>query len=474
MAKILMVTSEATPYIKTGGLADVCGALPQSLAKQGHDVAVILPRYQMAQVPWSAERVYNDMPIRMGSRTFSCSIDRVWDNGVNFYFVNCGPLYYRAGVYAEDGDDYSDNHIRFGVLCRAALEVIRHIFRPEILHCHDWPAGLVGPYLRHTFGGDPTFFGIKLVMSIHNMGYHGRFGRWAMADLGLDEALFRQDLLEYHGDVNFLKAGIVFADHISTVSPRYALEIQTAEGGFGLDGLLRSRGGSVTGILNGADYHEWNPETDRYLPVNYSPADLSGKRICKRELLAELNLPQYLDRPLIGIVSRFAEQKGFELFGQVAAELANEDCAFAVVGSGDHGTEDMFRYLAGVRPDKFGVRIGYDDGLAHRIEAGADMFLMPSKYEPCGLNQIYSLKYGTVPIVRAVGGLDDTIKESTGFKFQEFSGWAMLGAIREALAAFRQADRWRALEQAGMRSNFSWDVAASQYAELYRGISLRP
>ena len=271
-----------------------------------------------------------------------------------------------------------------------------------------------------------------------------------------------------------MKAGIVYADHITTVSPRYALEIQTPEGGFGLDGLLRARSGSITGILNGADYDEWNPETDPHLPARYSAADLAGKKTCKQALLAELNLPRFMDRPVIGIVSRFADQKGFELCGQVAGELANEDCAFAVLGSGDRSTEDLFRYLASQRPDKFGVRIGYDDGLAHRIEAGADMFLMPSKYEPCGLSQIYSLKYGTVPIVRAVGGLDDTINESTGFKFWEYSGWAMLGAIRAALTAFRQPDRWQAIEQAGMRSDFSWAVAASQYAALYRSISLRP
>ncbi|MEO8025783.1 MAG: glycogen synthase GlgA [Bryobacteraceae bacterium] len=474
MSKILMVTSEATPFIKTGGLADVCGALPQALVRQGHEVAVVMPRYQDGQVPWDAERVYHEMEIWIGGRVFGCSVDRVWMDGVNFYFVNCGPLYYREGVYGNFGGEYHDNHIRFGVLCRAALEVVRHIFRPDIIHCHDWPTGLVGPYIRHTFGGDPTFFGIRLVMTIHNLGYQGRFGSWAMGELGLDMSLFRSDLVEYHGDVNFLKAGLVYADHITTVSPRYAFEIQTPEGGFGLDALLRARHESVTGILNGADYREWNPETDHHLPVQYSAADVSGKRACKQSLLAELGLPPYLDRPLIGIVSRFADQKGFELFGQVAGELVHEDCAFAVIGNGDRGIEDLFRYLARERPDKFGVRIGYDNGLAHRVEAGADMFLMPSKYEPCGLSQIYSLRYGTVPIVRAVGGLDDTINESTGFKFQEYSGWAMLGAIREALAAYRQPDRWRALEQAGMRADFSWDVAAAQYADLYQRISLRP
>ncbi len=465
-----MVASEATPFIKTGGLADVCGALPRALAAQGHQVAVVMPRYQNAQVPWNAERVWHDMPIRMGSMVFACSIDKVWTDGVDFFFVNCGPLFYRGGVYG-----YDDDHIRFAVLSRAALEIARSIFlRPDVIHSHDWQAGLVGPYMRHTLRDDPAFRGIKMVMTIHNLGYQGRFGRWALGAVGLDEALFRPDLMQQESDVSFLKAGLVYADHITTVSPRYSYEIQTKEGGFGLDGLLRARRDSVSGILNGADYNEWNPATDHYLPARFSPEDMAGKRICKQAVLAELNLPQYLDRPLIGIVSRFADQKGFDLMGQVAGDLMNEACAFAVLGSGDWWTEDLFRYLAGARPDKFGVRIGYDNGLAHRIEAGADMFLMPSKYEPCGLSQIYSLKYGTIPIVRAVGGLDDTIKEGTGFKFWEYSGWAMLGGIRAALDAYRNPDRWRGFEQAAMQADFSWDVAARQYADLYRWISLRP
>jgi starch synthase len=327
----------------------------------------------------------------------------------------------------------------------------------------------VGPYLRHVLRGDPTFFGIKLITTIHNLGYQGIFAPAQLAEVGLGRELFNPSFLEFYGDINFLKGGIVYADAITTVSPRYAQEIQTPEYGFRLDGLLRSRRDRLFGILNGVDYAEWNPEADPHIAARYSDRDLSGKRACKLALLEEMGLPAgNIERPLIGIVSRFANQKGFDLIADVSEALAREDVSFAILGSGEPRFEEMFRYFSQARPDKFGARIGYDDDLAHRIEAGADIFLMPSRYEPCGLNQIYSLRYGTVPVVRATGGLDDTIDESTGFKFSEYSGEALLNTVRTALAAYQDREAWCRMMVNGMQKDYSWDASAGTYSGLYK------
>jgi starch synthase len=288
-----------------------------------------------------------------------------------------------------------------------------------------------------------------------------------MQEVGLDPVLYHTEGLEFNGMISFLKGGIVFSDAVTTVSPTYAREIQTPEYGFGFDGLLRSRNYKLHGILNGVDYTEWSPETDSNLPAHFSSEELSGKAECKRQLLAEMGLPYDAARPLIGIVSRFADQKGFDLVAEIAAPLADENVGVAVLGSGDKRFEDMFRQFNAARPDKFGVRIGYDDALAHRIEAGSDMFLMPSRYEPCGLNQIYSLRYGTVPIVRATGGLDDTVDSTTGFKFDEYSPRALAEAIGEALQAYQFRDRWTERMRRGMAKDFSWDASAAEYQGLY-------
>jgi starch synthase len=406
--------------------------------------------------------------LRLGPHSFDVAIDQTVRHGVRYLFVDCPPLYDRAGLYNESGNDYGDNHLRFGLLNHAALGISRNIFRADVFHAHDWPAGLLAAYLRTSFAGDPTFWGARCVLSIHNLGYQGNFDPGTLGDLGLDPSLYHMEGLEFHGRLSFLKAGIVWSDAVNTVSPTYAREIQTPEYGFGFDGLLRSRSYKLTGILNGVDYTEWNPESDRYLPAHYSAADLAGKRFCKLMLLQHLGLPRDLDRPLVGIISRFAHQKGLDMVGDIAAPLADENVALAILGSGDARTEDMFRYFSYVRPDKFGVRIGYDDGLAHLIEAGSDMFLMPSRYEPSGLNQMYSLRYGTVPIVRATGGLEDTVDESTGFKFHGYAPSSLFAAIRQALGAFNDPDAWRARMRLGMSKDFSWDVSARKYQELYR------
>ncbi len=460
-----MVTAEASPFAKTGGLGDVLGALPAALARRGEEVAVVLPRYRTANLP-ATDRIWYELPVYMGPRRFAAAVDQVLYHGVRYLFVDCPPLLDRAGIYNESGSDYADNHIRFGFLNRAALEISRHIFRADIFHAHDWPAGLLPLYLR-TLAGDPTFYGTKSVLTIHNLGYQGDFPASVLSDLGLDSTAFHPEGLEFYGRVSLLKAGIVWADAVTTVSPNYAREIQTPEFGFGFDGLLRSRSYKLTGILNGVDYSEWDPRVDRFLPAQYSADDLSGKRACKQALLDRLRLP---DRPLIGIVSRFAHQKGLDLLGEIASQLAAENVAFAVLGSGDTGVEDMFRYFGYVRPDRFGVRIGYDNSLAHLIEGGADMFLMPSRYEPSGLSQMYSLRYGTVPVVRATGGLQDTVDEETGFRFHGYSPFALLATIREALTSFQDQEAWRIRMLRGMAKDFSWDTSAAQYQELYRSL----
>jgi starch synthase len=385
--------------------------------------------------------------------------------------LDCPELYNRPGLYFDAAGDYADNPLRFGLLCRAAAEVARHIFRPDIFHCHDWQAGLVPVYLKTLLATDPTFFGIKTLCTIHNLGYQGWFDAGALTALSLPAWLYNVNAMEFYGKINFLKGGLVFSDWLSTVSVRYAQEIQTGEFGFGLDGLLRARASRLSGILNGVDYASWNPATDPLIAANYSDKDLRGKKVCKEALVREFGLPERaLTRPLIGIVSRFTSQKGADLIAEAASAMFQEDLYFVGLGSGEARYEQMFRFLADANRGRVAIYFGYNEAMAHRIEAGADVFLMPSQYEPCGLNQIYSLKYGTVPVVRATGGLDDTIDSDTGFKFSEYSGWAMLAAIRECLQAYSEPGRWNRLVRNGMCKDFSWRRSARLYHDLYARI----
>jgi starch synthase len=465
--KILMVASEATPFAKTGGLADVLGALPPALVERGEQVAVVLPAYRENNYPHPTREAYRNLSIPIGPG-YLVDIQASSNRGVTYFFVQCPALYDRDGVYGTSAGDYPDNHVRFAVLSMAAIGVARYLFRPDILHLHDWQAALTPVYIREHFRGDPTFIGVKTLMTIHNLGYQGLFPPEALAQIALEPKLLNPDQLEFFGRVNFLKAGIGWSDAVSTVSPSYAREIQTPEYGFGLDGFLR-RHGPVTGILNGVDYNEWNPEHDSHIARPYSANDLSGKRACKQALLAEYGLPQdNLDRPLLAIISRFAAQKGFDILADAASRLLQEDVNLVVLGSGDLPYESMFRALAQAYPEKVGLRVGYDTALSHRIEAGADMFLMPSRYEPCGLNQIYSLKYATVPVVRATGGLDDTIDDSTGFKFRDYSGDALLETVRLALKAYQDLNQWVQRMRRGMERDFSWSASAGEYVGLYR------
>lgn len=472
MPKILMVTSEAAPFAKTGGLADVAGSLPGALRAIGQDVAVLLPRYGFIPLK-GVRRVFDQLPIWLGSVRYDTAV-YLAPAEVPFYLLDCPPLYDRPGLYGPAGEDYPDNHIRFAVLSRAALALVRYLCRADIIHCHDWQAGLVPVYLRTIFADDPTFLAVRTLFTIHNLGYQGLFPQAALAEIGLDAAVFRPEGLEFFGQVSLIKGGLNYADALNTVSPTYGCEIQTPEYGFGLDGVLRARAGVLTGILNGVDYSVWDPETDPHIAANYSVEDLTGKIQCKRALLRDFGLPEEaMALPLIGIVSRFTSQKGADLIAETAGEIAAEGFCLVALGTGDPEYEDLFRTLESSYPGRIAVRVAYDDALAHRVEAGADLFLMPSRYEPCGLNQIYSLRYGTVPVVRATGGLDDTIKDGTGFKFREYAGRAMLEALRAAGDAYGRPDRWKAMMRQGMQEDFSWRRSAVQYAALYSSLLSR-
>jgi starch synthase len=463
-----MAASEATPLVKTGGLADVLGALPGALAQRGHETAVVLPRYR--SIPLDRARcVLAHMPLYLGSYVLDCAVWRQDLNGVPYFLIDCPQLYDRDGIYNSYGHDFADNHIRFAALSAAALGVLRNLFPAPILHLHDWQTALAAAYLRTRFDFDPMLMHTRVVFTIHNLEHQGRFGAFLFSDLGLDRWLMQPRYLEFYGDVNFMKAGIVFADAVTTVSPGYAREIQTPEFGFRLDGLLRQNAPKLSGILNGVDYGEWSPENDPHIAARYSRDDLEGKRACKEALVRRAGLPSStLKRPLLGVVSRLAGQKGFDIFAEIAFELfSNDDVALVFLGSGEQKYEELFRHLLASFPDRVWGHFGYDNALAHQIEAGADIFLMPSRFEPCGLNQMYSLRYGTIPVVRATGGLDDTVDAGTGFKFWGYAGRDLLIALRLALAEYRDDDAWSRRMKAAMSRDFSWDASAARYGDLY-------
>ncbi len=467
-----MVSPEVGPWAKTGGLADVAGALPAALASLGHKVATVVPRYREAKSA-PATRVISALRIPLNGTNYEVAILELRSGETTIYFIDQPGLFDRPGLYGDRRGDFPDNHIRFAVFAKAALEVSRRLFAADVIHCHDWQAALVPAYLKNPRTADPHFLGVPTLLTIHNLGYQGVFDRSALAEIGLPAEFYALDGMEFFGRISFLKAGIVWADRLNTVSPRYAEEIQTPAFGFGLDGLLRERRAVLSGILNGADYGRWNPETDPHIPARYSAADLAGKQVCKAVLLREMGLPEKAnDRPLLGIISRFTGQKGFDLVAEAARELFTDDIYLVALGNGETRWESLFRDLRAVFPDRVAVRIGYDDPLAHRIEAGADIFLMPSRYEPCGLNQIYSLRYGTVPVVRATGGLDDTVvgapaADATGFKFLDYNGKALLDAIRQACACWNSGKAWTAMMVRGMKKDFSWTASAAEYSRLY-------
>jgi len=475
---IAFVASECVPFSKTGGLADVVGALPRALAAAGHEVDVFLPRYRSTRIP-EEHTVVESITVPFDDRYRFCSIlAGAGYPGVRFYFVDYPPFFDRDGLYGTSSGDFPDNAERFALFCRAVLEGTKILGVPQIFHCHDWQSALLPVLLRTQYIEDPAFRNSGTVFTVHNIGYQGLFPPEILPLLTLPWDLFTITKMEFFGNVNFLKGALIYSDFLTTVSRKYAQEIQTTEFGFGLEGVLKDRAPNLAGILNGVDYEEWNPETDKRIAAHYSAEDLTGKKQCKQDLLSSFGIESAdLSLPVIGVVSRFAAQKGFDLIGQIIDRLALEEVLLVILGSGDRLYEEMFMRLVRRVPDKVAVRIAYDNTLAHKIEAGADMFLMPSRYEPCGLSQIYSLKYGTVPIVRATGGLDDTVdpwdartKKGTGFKFHEYTGDALLRAIHHALQVYKDQTSWERLMRNGMSKDFSWRVSAREYIRVYEKV----
>jgi len=469
-----MVASEVHPFAKTGGLADVLGALPRALAKLGHHVDVVMPRYRGI----TAGSPIGQISVSLGGQVDVVDVSAVIEHGVRIVFIAHAGYYERDYLYGASSRDFPDNPERFAFLSQAALSWAASTGqRYDVVHAHDWQTGLVPLMLQRTV---PAWRGPvrpATVFTIHNLAYQGIFDASWLPRLGLGYDLMRMDALEYWNRISFLKSGIVFSGFITTVSPRYAEEIQTPELGFGFDGILRARSADLVGILNGIDYDQWDPERDLNLPVPFSASKMAGKAEAKRRVLEAFGLSRSPDsrrRPLVAMISRLVDQKGFDLLDQIADALPALGASFVLLGSGEPRFETQWRGLADRHPGRIGVRIGFDDGLAHLIEGGSDIFLMPSRFEPCGLNQMYSLRYGTVPVVRATGGLFDTVHDAdgksgkrTGFTFIEYTPGALLGALGRALELFENRPAWRRIQRAGMREDFSWDASAREYVKVY-------
>lgn len=479
--RIAFIASEVAPFAKSGGLADVAGVLPRHLQNLGHDVRVFMPLYSSIGNRASdatALATVQDVPLNLGPHFYRFSVleGQVPDSRVPLYFVHCPEVYDRPTLYTQGVDE----HLRFLVLQRAALETCQRLaFGPDIVHCNDWHTGLVPLMLKTLYAWDRLFAGSHSVMSIHNIGYQGVFGHGTVYDIGGDVRGMLAPATAAGGDINWLREGVRHAHRVTTVSPTYAQEICTPLGGHGLDGDLRARHDGVVGILNGVDYSEWNPATDRYLKHHYGPDDLSGKAATKRWLLDWLNLHVAETTPLMGIVSRLTVQKGFDLLFDTLPEiLATRDLALVALGSGEWRYEDFFAGLQRRFPDRVVFHRGYHDELAHLIEAASDMFLMPSMYEPCGLNQMYSLKYGTVPIVRRTGGLADSVqmwdpssRQGTGIVFNDFDTGGVWWAIHTALDLYKDRDAWLQIVRNGMTQDFSWERQAREYERMYRALA---
>lgn len=468
---VAFVTPEMAPYVKSGGLADYSAGLPKALVRLGHRVTVVLPRY--AVVPFPPGEAAGSAEVRVDGEPRHAGFFRTRNHsGVEIVFVEYAPFYDRPAIYG----DSEDTRLRFAFLSRAAIEYFRtRGERPGVFHAHDWQTGLVPVYLRSFYRDDPTLGHMASVFTIHNVAYQGQFPMDTVDLLGLPPSLGTSSGLEYYGTVSYLKGGTVFAEMVNTVSPTNAREIQGPEHGFGFDGVVRSRADDLVGILNGVDYEDWDPRTGRHVARAYSPEDLSGKAACKADLLRAYDLAEFPDLPLLGVTSRLVWQKGFDIVAGAWWDFVHRPVRMVVLGSGDHGVQEGLRHLQDQDPDRFGVRFEYDEALAHKVVAGADAFLMPSRDEPCGLTQMYALRHGTIPVVRSTGGLVDTVEPhdgehgtGTGFRFDTADGTGLLWAVDQALGAFRHRDAWTALMRRAMAQDFSWERPARAYADLYR------
>lgn len=484
---ILVVSSEVVPFAKTGGLADVCGALPVELARLGHGATVIMPAYRQV---WQSGQTITptditfDIPI--GSKIVKGRLlkSQLPEGNVPVYLVEQQDYFNRPELYRERNDDYKDNCERFVFFCRATMEAIRLLgAQVDVLHCNDWQTGLIPAYLRIEYSRAAGYDQIASLLTIHNMAYQGNFWHWDMLLTGIDWRYFNWHQMEFYGQLNLLKTGLVFSDAVTTVSPKYAEEIQTPDMGYGLEGVLAQRRSVLSGIINGVSYDAWNPATDKNLPANYDADTFPfGKAACKAALQQELGLPPLPQTPLIGLVGRLADQKGWNLVAAVMREwVQSVDAQWVILGTGEPEYHELLSKLAEQHPDKVAVRLSFAEPLAHRIEAASDMFVMASRFEPCGLNQLYSLKYGSVPVVRATGGLADTITDATpenisagtatGFRFDEFSAEALSAALARACEFYRhRPDTWRQIVKAGMKQDWSWTASAKRYIELYAAL----
>ena len=480
--KIVFATPEIVPYSKTGGLADVSGALPVELAALGHEVLVVTPLYKsINRTQFAVEPTGKTALVPVAGRMEPAELYiSSWSGlpaGMKVLLVNNTRYFDRKSLYGDGGVDYPDNGERFAFFSRAVLESIKiHGFHPEIIHGHDWQTGPIFPHLKRTYSIDPFFQSTKGIITIHNLGYQGLFNPTFMETLMLPADMLNLHELEFWGKVNYLKAGLVFSDAITTVSRRYAEEIRTELYGCGLEGLLEERKARLFGILNGVDYGIWSPETDPLIANRFDLEHLEGKAACKAAIQKEMGL-NASDAPLIGLISRLADQKGFDLLAGVSEKVLDMGCQFAILGTGEKKYHEFFTDLKNRHPGNVGLLLGFDNALAHKIEAGSDMFLMPSRYEPCGLNQMYSLKYGTIPIVRAVGGLEDTIEDfgsnsprENGFKFHEYKPEALFTAIQRAVSAFENKNTWTRLMKTAMSCDYSWKNSARNYSTLYERI----
>jgi len=478
--RVILASSEVAPYSKTGGLGDVAGALPRALSRIGCDVCVVTPRYTgRGGHPGdvvsheTGEMIFDDLRVPFAGGMKYAAVWRDWMNGAPVYFIDNAEYFGRGYIYG-----YGDFGVeRFAFFSRAVIELAKRIGGPpDVIHCNDWQTGFIPAYLAKVYAADPFFAHTATLFTIHNLAYQGTFDPNLVLKFGFGWDVY-QFGMEYHGAANAMKAGIYFSTAVSTVSPKYAQEIQTPEFGVDLDGLLRNRRNSLIGILNGVDYNVWNPETDGNIAANYGIHDLSGKMACKRDLLEKYHLPVDLEKPVVAIVSRLTSQKGIDLIAQAIWRILETGSYFILLGSGAESYVGYFQHVRDAMPTQAGVYFGYNNALAHQIEAGADMFLMPSAYEPCGLNQMYSLKYGAVPIVRGVGGLDDTIRNfepttgwGNGYKFYEYSSDRLTEKFYEAMMVYYDRETWRRLQLNGMREDFSWDSSAHNYMTAYRQI----
>jgi len=474
MKKILFVTSEAHPLIKTGGLADVCGSLPKALAELDQDIRLIIPNYQALK---SIESVRFLFSLRVDNRNINILETRLPDSQVVVWLVDYPTFYnYPGNPYVDEtGEPWANNAERFALFCRVVVEVAMdrgyQDWKPDVVHCNDWQCGLVPALLSLEQDRPATVF------TIHNMAYQGLFPVSEVALLNLPGQLWHPEGLEFHSKLSFIKGGLVYSDYITTVSPTYATEIQTAEYGYGLEGLLEHRKESLGGIINGIDLDQWDPETDAYLTHNFSITTLDQKRQNKKELQTKFSLPINENVPLFGLIGRLVEQKGIDLILECLPEMLSMNVQFVLLGSGDKDFEKLVQKLAQEYPDKMAIKIGYDESLAHLIEAGSDIFLMPSRFEPCGLNQMYSQRYGTIPIVRKTGGLADTVIDTlpdtllnntaSGIVFNEANASSLLESIKRALVLYSIPSSWKKMQITGMKKDFSWQKSAEQYLALY-------